>query len=499
MLMLLTLMACSGDDSGIDTTENAGGDFDLTELFPANDALDVPLDTNIVAQFNKDLRVGDIGVVGRRSVSGIDGNTLTAELSEPLDLLTTYTVQTLGITSVDGDAFADIQASFTSRDGTWQAAESIAGQTDTTRYAAAVSGETTVLFTAGPEGIEVLTLTGGIPSEPVVLDQGDVSFDTWLVANDDESVAAWTHYGDVFISSTSADGIWSAPLPMRVPTFDAQTPTGLAITDDGTVAVSWRVNTLKTQVTTRVEGEWSAPIDLGCAAQGECSSVSLSVDHTGGFSAMILATTDGGQRIETSSFRNNAWTAPQVLFDVDGDIAEPVVHVQADETLAMWRVTNSEDAGLYQSRLSDDNTWSDVIQVRDGDGITSLDMVALADGSWTAAWIEVQPDSEVDSTTLWVSGVEDTALTDPFRLIESTTAFGQVDLLADAGGNLHLTWTELSEPARLLTRRFNHRTGWDDAVQLGTDTGPAQLLTLPGNRSHAVFIESDQLTTAFFE
>ena len=33
MLMLLTLMACSGDDSGIDTTENAGGDFDLTELF----------------------------------------------------------------------------------------------------------------------------------------------------------------------------------------------------------------------------------------------------------------------------------------------------------------------------------------------------------------------------------------------------------------------------------------------------------------------------------
>jgi hypothetical protein len=226
--------------------------------------------------------------------------------------------------------------------------------------------------------------------------------------------------------------------------------------------------------------------------------VHLYADHTGDISAMMLGLTAEGQQLETSAFQSDGWTTPSVLFSVNGDIHEPSVAVRPDATLAMWRVTNSVDAGLFMSRLSDDGAWPDPLQVRDSEGIVTLDMVARADGGWSAAWIEVQPDSEVDTYGLWVSGVEESNLTDPFRLVASTTPLDDVDLAADAGGNLHLTWTELGEPTRLLTRRFNHRTGWDDEVELATGAGPTEVLVLPNNSGRALFKQDDQLTTVDF-
>ncbi len=499
MLIVLTLMACSGDDSDVGDTDVPLGDFGQVDLSPANDALDVPLDTDIIAQFDKDLRMGDIGIVGRASVSGIDGNTLTAVLSEPLDLLTSYTLQTLGVTSIDGDEYGNVQTTFTSRDGVWGDAQSVGDPNTLISNASAVLGDSLLVLTARAERTALIAFTNGTQGQPVLLDDGVEPDNTWLVANGERAVAMWTQDADLYTSSSSVDGPWSDAQLLSESSFLQQAPTGLALTDDGTVAVAWRASSGRTQVANRVDGEWSPPLNLGCASQSECSSVHLHADHTGAISALILGHTADGQRMETSGFRSDEWTTPEVLFSVDGDVQEPVVAVQPDETLAMWRVTDSVDAGLFMSRLSDDGTWSDPLQVRDNVDITTLDMVARADGGWTAAWVEYQSDNDEDTYNLWVSGVEATALTDPFRLIDSTTPLGDVNLAADAGGNLHLTCRELGEPARLLTRRFNHRTGWDDAVELATATGPAKVLVLPDNRGHAVFIDHDQLTTTPFE
>ncbi|MFT6231933.1 MAG: hypothetical protein ACJAZO_002446, partial [Myxococcota bacterium] len=105
----------------------------------------------------------------------------------------------------------------------------------------------------------------------------------------------------------------------------------------------------------------------------------------------------------------------------------------------------------------------------------------------------------VDRYSLWVSGVELTDLTDPFQLIETTPRVQAVDLAADAGGNLHLTWTELAEPSRIATRRFNHRTGWEDELELAAGASTVEVLVLPRNTSRAVFVQDGELTTVSFE
>ncbi|MFT6146347.1 MAG: hypothetical protein ACJAV2_004240 [Myxococcota bacterium] len=499
MLILLTLMACSGDDAITGETDNANGDFGLVALVPANDALDVPLDTAIVAQFDKELRLGDIGVIGRRSVSGIDGDTLTAELADPLDLLTTYTVQTLGITSVDGDAFGDIQTTFTSRDGVWQSADAVTGQADLISHDSAVFADSTLLLTAHADRTEVRRFAGGIVSQPVTLDDGSAPDDTWLVANHHEATAVWTQDGAIRVSSGTAEGTWSAALPLSDSPVTPQTPTGLALTDSGTVAVAWRSSNARPQVATRVDGEWSVPFDIGCRSQSECSDVHLYADHTGDISVFIRGQTAGEQHFETRGFRNGEWTPAEVFFAVDGDIGELVVRTQTDETLAIWTVTNSEDAGLFLSRLQGDGSWSEAAHVRDTPTISALDLAPLPDGSWTTTWVEVDASGSVDRYSLWVSGVELTDLTDPFQLIETTPRVQAVDLAADAGGNLHLTWTELAEPSRIATRRFNHRTGWEDELELAAGASTVEVLVLPRNTSRAVFVQDGELTTVSFE
>jgi hypothetical protein len=499
MLILLTLMACSGDDSDTLDSDVSLDEFTLDELTPENDAVNVPLDTNITAQFDRDLRIGDIGVMGRASVSGINGDTLTAELSAPLDRLTSYTIQTLGITSVDGDIFPDIQTRFTTRDGAWQWPGPVIGQTELTDYASASSGDAVLVLTAKPNLTQVVSMGVGTQSAPVTLDTGVAPDNTWLAANAEHAVAVWTQSGDLYASSQAADGSWTQAEQLSASAFMEQTPTGLALTTDGTAAVGWRSSSARVRVVSRIDGSWSEPANIGCAEQAECTSIRLFTDHTGEISGFVHGLTAEGQLLQTSAMRDGEWTVPTVLFSVDGDISEPVVRTQAGATLAMWRVADSEDAGLFMSWLSDDGDWSPPLHVRDSEGISTLELVARADGGWTAAWVQLQPDSEVDTYNLWVSSIEDTALTDPFRLIESTTPLVDLDLAADAGGNLHLTWTEQGEPSRLLTRRFNHRTGWDDAVEVATATGPAEVLVLPGNRGHAVFVQDDELATALFE
>lgn len=498
MLTLLTLIACSGPDQDTTDTAPAIGEMSLDALLPEARAVDVPLDTSIIAEFDRELRSGDIGVEGLRSVSGIDGNTITAQLAEPLDLLTTYTLATFNVVGTDGAVFGNIQTTFTSLDGSWSATAAITEPSTPVVFASTVLGESVVVLSARGDRIEAHSMTALDQRQTLTMDDAADPSLPFVAANDSEAIALWLQDERLYRATGTADGEWSLPEPVTDTSFLIE-PTSLAITEDGNAAIGWRSSSVSTRVVTRVDGTWSQPVTLGCATASECTTVSLFADHTGGFTALVRGVSADGKHIESSRFRDGAWTETDLLFTVDGDIDEPVWVARDNETLALWRVSNSPDAGLYMSRRQLDDTWSDVTQVREGNTITFLDVVSMANGGWATTWVEDESTAEDALFSVWVSGVEEEALTDPFRLLESTNPLAGLSLVSDNGGNLHLTWTEQSQPTRLLTRRFNHASGWEAAVELATSASTAQPHSLPSNRANAVFAVDDQLTTVFFE
>jgi hypothetical protein len=482
---LLFLVACSGSD---DPTSSA---LRVIAVSPANDAIDVPLETPITIELS-DVPPADFDVALETSTGAIehaiaiDGNVVTLTPKDPLWIATDYTLAV----AVD-EPFA---SKFATRDGAWKNLR-IASQAMTAAAplgtgaapSVAVLADGTVL--AGWEGgasifDQKFTPASGWLAIPNRLDViGDPGWVEIHAATPTRALAAYERYvtRSNIEARTYNGSQWSAPAivgPSQIGTVRYDQYLGGSAASEQTYALVYHrgdfdADQFDVYAAIHANGTWGAPF-LVEDMPGEASAAKIVEDGRGGY--VIVWIQRSVDRLSTAVWMRTLSAtgtlgAQQLLDDGPGNTRGLQLARGTDTVWIAW--AHERDDSTVKNRL--------MRQPFTASGLGTVDKVDL-DGYLGDSFIQL--DASARGALLVYSlygGVFASQATNgtwsPFVTVEKISMtpgdeVGRPAIALDDRGNSTIVWTRVPQTGRRTTMVSRGRAGtWSQPAQLDGGTG----------------------------
>ncbi|GGX48740.1 Ig-like domain-containing protein [Saccharospirillum salsuginis] len=503
--IFVSLLSACTDDVG----ESAP---DVRSVTPADGATAVEPDQVASAEFNTDMLGSSVDSSSvhltrngqeQASTVSFDGanNTVTITPEQPMRLLGEYQVTLdASIADLSGEPMASSHSwSFSVREGTWRAAETIelqnAGPATDPQIAFDGSGNALAVWEQD-DGTRLniranryIPSTGWGNAQTIETENaGDAKSPQIAFDGSGNALVVWEQYdGTRFniraIRYTTDSGWGSAQTIEANNAGDARGPQ-IAIDGEGNALAVWRQND-GTRTNIRAnrfnpEHGWNDTAET-IEAEDAGGTIDPQIAFDGEGNALAVWVQHDGTRYNVRANRfdaNNGWGAAETIeTENDGDAADPQIAFDAaGNALAVWDQYDGTNYNIRANRFDADNGWgaAETIEAKD-DGDAILPQVAVdGEGNALAVWAQLDGTrfniraNRFDADNGW--GTAETIETD------NDGGASDPQIAFDGAGNALAVW-EHSDGSRFNIRvnRYTRDNGWGSAESIeADDTGSAR-------------------------
>jgi len=318
-------------------------------------------------------------------------------------------------------------------------------------------------------------------SEPRTIASGDDWFVNWadvpsIAALDDGTLAAhWlvksgeaTYAYHVMAAVSLDNGLtWTEPVRVHDDTSDTEHGFASLLGVEGRFLVVWldgRATAEGGAMTLRRawldrHGEMHDEALVDGRVCDCCPTSTTAVDRDGALVAYRDRSDAEIRDIHVAGMQNDVWSEPQPLHNDNWSISGcpvngPALDARGESVAAAWFTGAVLPEGGVRVAFSRDGgrSFETPLRVDDGKPLGRVSLVLLDDGSAVVGWLEAGG----ESATIRVRRVYPTGESGESRVLTETIRgrAGGIPRLAGHGGELFMAWTEVGEPPRVLTGRF---------------------------------------------